>query len=560
MIEVQGPNGIVIRFPDGTDPETINRVMSEAVAMSQSDADPVFGEKVADVAKSLGSGVARGAAALWDLPGDINQLVSGGATALVNKGIQAFGGEGDLQAPERVLPTARDSLSDYAPGVANYEPQTTTGEYAQTVGEFLPGSALGGGGLLRSAIQYGVVPGIASEAAGQATEGMAIEPYARFAAGLLAPAAPAVAQNVASKVASPMGGVSQTRQASVDVLERAGIPTTAGQKIGSEALMRVEGRTVAGDRLRSVQDQNFTRAVLSKIGQTADEATPEVLNKAADDIGKMFDDAVSGVDVGVGSGALDDVKSVLAQYADETPDRDVLPLFKSIGARLKAAVESGEAIPAATMKKWRSALSRVSARPDPANRDAAVGMISVLDGLYTDAAKAAGRAGDVKKLSDARRMWRDFLIIRQAASRAGGAAKDGLISPASLRGALRQKYKGRYATGAGDDLGEIGRATEAVAPLPSVNAGGVRYDPGTQGMAAAGIGGAAGSALAGPVGGGAGALFGLVAPQLTREAMMTGPVQRYLARNTGIPTVPVVGAGAARTIPGGLLAFDRENQ
>lgn len=74
-------------------------------------------------------------------------------------------------------------------GAPDYEPQTTAGKYAKTVGSFIPSAltmpAKTLGGIGANAIKYGVVPGVASEFGGQATEGTAAEPYARGAGALL---------------------------------------------------------------------------------------------------------------------------------------------------------------------------------------------------------------------------------------------------------------------------------------------------------------------------------------------------------------------------------------
>ena len=48
--------------------------------------------------------------------------------------------------------------------------------------------------LGKGLVKFGIVPGAASEAAGQATEGTPIEPYARTAAALAGGVAPAVGQ------------------------------------------------------------------------------------------------------------------------------------------------------------------------------------------------------------------------------------------------------------------------------------------------------------------------------------------------------------------------------
>jgi hypothetical protein len=62
-----------------------------------------------------------------------------------------------------------------AVGIPSHEPQTTAGKYAYTIGSFLPGAlatpAEGPLGIVGNAIKFAVVPGSASEAAGEATAG-----------------------------------------------------------------------------------------------------------------------------------------------------------------------------------------------------------------------------------------------------------------------------------------------------------------------------------------------------------------------------------------------------
>jgi len=66
----------------------------------------------------------------------------------------------------------------------NYQPQTVAGEYARTVGQFAPAAVAGPGSLGRKAAMT-VIPALASETAGQATKGTALEPYARGGAALV---------------------------------------------------------------------------------------------------------------------------------------------------------------------------------------------------------------------------------------------------------------------------------------------------------------------------------------------------------------------------------------
>jgi hypothetical protein len=174
-------------FPDGTSDEAAFRFM-------RSDQPP--GE-LADAAKNAPHALARGVAAVAGLPGD----AAYGMRWLADKGKQLFGAEHDQQYVETGRPKGmpdtpftglvpepptsakvRDVLEDTT-GLGGYKPQTRTGKYTGAVAEFLPG-ALGPGGLVRNALRYAVAPGLASEAAGHATEGSAYEPYARVLGGL----------------------------------------------------------------------------------------------------------------------------------------------------------------------------------------------------------------------------------------------------------------------------------------------------------------------------------------------------------------------------------------
>lgn len=169
----------------------------EATSASKSDDWSAFPEKktdygavAKDVAKSAGVGVGKGVIGLGGFVGDITELGAKGlgkATDFVH----------DQLGIERYKPTGK-SVFDNIPGSADitkavegvtgefYKPQTTAGHYAETIGEFLPAAAVGPGGMARKVGMQAVIPGAASEAAGQATEGTALEPYARAGAGIAA--------------------------------------------------------------------------------------------------------------------------------------------------------------------------------------------------------------------------------------------------------------------------------------------------------------------------------------------------------------------------------------
>lgn len=163
-------------------------IQSEGVTLEQLRGAPERRPSaVADVAKSFGTGLAEGAIGVAGLPGTAADMLKGGANWLIFDRI--FGKQPDEIRTGNPLSARaiQGAIEDNVTGEF-YKPQTTAGEYANTVGEFIPGALLGGGGtakeLGKTALKFGVVPGVASEAAGQATEGTALEPYARAAAAI----------------------------------------------------------------------------------------------------------------------------------------------------------------------------------------------------------------------------------------------------------------------------------------------------------------------------------------------------------------------------------------
>jgi hypothetical protein len=86
-----------------------------------------------------------------------------------------------------------------------HKPESRWGRYGATTGEFLgnPASYVGPGGPILKAASA-ITGGLGSEAAGQATEGTALEPYARVAGGLAGMGVPRAAPYAAVPIAHYM--------------------------------------------------------------------------------------------------------------------------------------------------------------------------------------------------------------------------------------------------------------------------------------------------------------------------------------------------------------------
>jgi len=149
---------------------------------------PSSSDIAADVAKSGASGVAKGVVGIPGIPGSLAGLIHTAGNPLVASALERIYGPEvanrfrDVSSKsQNPLPTSQE-VTDAA-GLT-YQPKTTAGKYAETVGEFAPNVIGGPEALATRVLTRAAIPGAASEAAGQATEGTAYEPYARIAAAL----------------------------------------------------------------------------------------------------------------------------------------------------------------------------------------------------------------------------------------------------------------------------------------------------------------------------------------------------------------------------------------
>jgi len=131
------------------------------------------------------AGMARGAKGLAETPEMLGRAVIRGGQELA----QLAGAEIEKEMPILDTETGKGieaALSTFGGDKAMaYRGESTPAQFAGTIGEFVgPGGILGGGKKL---MQASVAAGAGSEAAGQATEGTALEPYARIAGALIAP-------------------------------------------------------------------------------------------------------------------------------------------------------------------------------------------------------------------------------------------------------------------------------------------------------------------------------------------------------------------------------------
>lgn len=514
MIEVELPDGSIAEFPDGTEQSIIKSAIQRRFPSKPSEASPWLDTAV-DAGKSFASGVGRGVTGLAGLPGTLSDAFNNSMSYIT----------GLPKLPQSPLSGAKitGAADALAGGSLSYDPKTTTGEYAGTVGEFLPGAALGGTNI-PNLLRFGVLPGLASEGAGQLTDGTSIEPYARVAAALAAPAAPALA----SRAISPFSGaIPAERMAAIRSLEAEGVPLTAGQRVGSNGLRYAESE-LGGSRAASIMDDQaraFTEAATSRAGMQG-IATADNMAANSQRLGQGFDAISSRTVLNGDMQLVSDLGDAVARHGRllEPQQRQVVTdLADDIINRV-----SGGAMPGADYQAIRSDLTRAA----QSNKQNSLG------GAYREIRNALDSAmsrsvspDDAAEWLRLRAEYGNMKVLEKAATGAGEPAAMGTISPARLRQAASSGRQSGYSQNAGD-FDELAKAGQAVmTPLPnSGTAGRLRAQNLGSGMLAGG------GALAGGL---PGMVAGLLAPQVAGAALMSRAGQSYLT-NQLAPNMSVI--------------------
>ena len=516
-----------------------------------------------DVARSLGTGLVEGITGIMGAPRDLSNALTGVAENYVlpmaNKargalGLEPVKGPSQQANPpkfENYLPPMMSSgmatagaAMPWLQGSAGMksaieknltgplpQPQTTAGKYARTVGQFIPGAAMTpGGGLVGNVLKFGVLPGMTSEAAGQLTEGTAAEPYARVAGGIAGSMAP----QIAKRVVTP-NPISPERARMVDTLRNEGIDLTAGQATGSRPLRYLEsaaGQIPGGGGKAAViqerQGEQYTRAILKRMGEDAPRATPEVIDGALTRMGDTFDRLAANNTLKMDSTFASNFGRAVDDYKALVGPANQAPVVDKYAADMLALARTTKQLEGPAYQELRSTLGKQATSAyksgNGALGEALFGMQSALD----DAMARAAPQADREAWNQVRRQYSVWKTILPAVTGAGESAAEGLLSPSMVRGAVKNKNATAYARGKGD-LADLARAGEAVLkPLPDSGTAGRAQAMGTLGA----LGAAGGFLAGGPAGAGAGFAAGsLAAPVLNAlgaRALMSTPTQRYL--------------------------------
>jgi hypothetical protein len=433
----------------------------------------------ADVAKSGATGLAKGTIAIAGGAGDLRDTLSKGVDYLADKaGIspetvssvkEGAGKVARMTLPGKVMadaPTSADIQKTIEGQTGEfYQPKTTAGKYTEKAAEFIPAATMGPGRMLPK-LASGALAGLGSEAAGQATEGSGVEPYARVIGAM----AGALTPMGAARTVTPLPS-SPARQRLVNVLADEGVTSlTAGQRTGNKALQYAEdmlgnapGAGQSASNIRQRGQEQFTEAAMRRAGAGPD-ATPEVLAANNQRLGNEFEQLSARNTLVPDNQFITELTDAVNRYR-RVPDSQQARMLQGYLDDITPYVNAGgmPGVEYQPMRSMLSADSKAVRQTDPYLSRALAGIRDALD-------NAMGRSispADREAWNTARREYGAQKVIEKTASRAGEATAEGQLVPANLRNTVAADNRGAYARGEGQ-FSELARAGAGVmAPLPN---------------------------------------------------------------------------------------------
>jgi hypothetical protein len=535
-LESSGPANSVPQLPEGFELEG---------AANTPQQEPTQGDQPKGMIAAGLAGVGRGIAGMPGIVGDIQALA---------RKAEPYLGIKTPKNPWIQAPTSEqmiENAAEYVPGI-KYQPQTTGEKYAASVGSFLPGALMGGGGMVRNALAFGVAPGLASEAAGQMTEGTAAEPYARVAGGLVGGMVGPALSNVPGRIMSPIRQAEDVAE-HVARAEGAGVKSlTAGQKTGSRAVKWVEGTAMDSpftgrnaERVAKEQGEDIARAMSRETGYESSKLGAEefanILGKGGK-LGQEYDVLHGRNTLNMDQQFLGDVGSanaeVMRRMSGKTPSTVQAYLDEIARGRKRGGTLAGDVYQDLRGRIGEDA--RLAATP--AEQEALISLKRSLDSAMSRSMSPE----DYKDLMDLNRRYSNAKVLEAAAARRGENIARGYVEPSAVSSEVSNRNKAAFVRGR-SDLGNLSRSLEAIGmKLPQSGT-----QPRTMAQNILNLGGALGPAAAGATFGGIpGAIAGLAVPHVMSNVVMSRPIQGWLANQNATRLGLLADVGRARRVRG----------
>lgn len=444
------------------DPSLLRKASGVSGAMAKGFTDSVAeaaGALPALVARGMNTAANLGAALVGDKPPEY-QIDPNTYANTIKKGFGAVADVGRMLTPDALK-------GDYKTGTAEkvaYGAGHGAGDAASIIvpAAYVANTARAGTLASRVGEQLAAQPGlqVAAGMAGGATSEATDSPGLGLAASLAVPGAVSLARGIVSPVTNRL---TPEMQRLAQQAEAEGIRLTPGQMTGSKPLQTAESvleeLPFSSGPQRAIRDEQqaaFNRAVLSRAGETADRATPDVVDAAFKRLGQNFTDLSARNTVAVDNQLLNDVGAVESQYLRRLPVNQQA----SVKSYIDDIRNSGQAMAGDVYQDTRSMLSKSAkgyVNSDPLTAEALRKLRIALD----EAATRSISAADSELWNTTRQQYGNLKAIAKAVSSPSATSAGGDISGAQLWNAAKQGTTAdQFARGSGDlnDLARIGQA------------------------------------------------------------------------------------------------------
>lgn len=431
------------------------------------------GQILADYGRSFMSGVPQGIEFLLNLPNYASKGVGFGIEKTLGDmaGIDIFKEAVDRsKLPAYAQGLSQDNIAKIMElatrGEIRYKPKTKIGKVVQAGAAGLPFGAVGGA---RAALVEGALPSAASEIAGQYTEGSALEPYARLAAGLLTPIGiEGGARLFKSGTINVPEAVTPERLASSKRLfEETGIQETVGQISDDAGLLAKEAVTPMGRKLNEEQLETFTSRVLKEAGIEGEKiASSTVLNKRYGELGSVFNEFAEEASIPITSDLAKDFAAAVDDVEKQFAANSVPRIIEEVRDNFLALQGGKRVIDGEDYKQiTNKTLKLIQAKDKPDLVGLGLKLNNIMQDYLERSIEAAGKTDLLKRYRKTRTQYRNLDSITQSLA-VGEAGKKGLVTPNSLFNIERQKV-GKVGIARGrSDLAELSRMAVDLTPLP----------------------------------------------------------------------------------------------
>ena len=313
------------------------------------------------------------------------------------------------------------------------------------------------------------------------------------------------------------------------------MPLDAAQATGSAVLSRVkaflsDNPTTVGaqQEFSGAQKEAYNRAISKTMGEDAGKITTDVIQNAKDNIGKVYDDISSRVNIQADS----KFKNALNQIDDDAlhtlEEAQYKVIKKNIDDVISKADKNNGFIDAVQYKNLKTRLDTLSGSKNSDIGNFGRSLRDLLNKGLSDSAEFYGNKEDVALLKEANKHWGNMRKIEDVVIK----SPEGDVSPSLLFNSLTTKSK-RNAFYADDpQLAKLAAAGKIVLPEKLPNSGTTARILNAAALPAAfGVGEAL---REGDIyGAGKGVVAGVIAPKIMQKALNNLAFAKYLEKGIG---------------------------